>query len=207
MQATVHTVPRFLAALPKPRANVPSSFREITQQQHEMDEIMDLLKRIGRGWVEEIRRQLQQALDHQTDVTNRKFEEITEKIEKLSQLQQALHQALDHQTDVTHRKLEQLAERADNESNSTIRRFEELAERVDNESNSIIRRFDELTEQLSQKDKSRSLLGERTDDPLHRTEQKLLRASQGKIFNHEKPCNNPAFTELLKLANGDEVAD
>jgi predicted O-methyltransferase YrrM len=154
-----------------------------------MDEIMDLLKFIGRGWVDEIRSQLHQALaqqtEQQTDMTNRKFEEIAEKIEKLGQLQQTL----DHQTDVTNRK------------------FEEIAKKVDNQSSSTLRRFEELAEQLSQTANSRSMLGERTYDVFHRDEQKLLRASPGKIFNREKPCTNPAFAELLKLATGDEIAD
>jgi predicted O-methyltransferase YrrM len=154
-----------------------------------MDEIMDLLKFIGRGWVDEIRSQLHQALaqqtEQQTDMTNRKFEEIAEKIEKLGQLQQTL----DHQTDVTNRK------------------FEEIAKKVDNQSSSTLRRFEELAEQLSQTANSRSMLGERTYDVFHRDEHKLLRASPGKIFNREKPCTNPAFAELLKLATGDEIAD
>src|SRR6266446_4866434 len=116
MQATVHTLTQAPAELPKPRSNVLSSFREIIRQQHEMDEIMDLLKRIGRGWVEEIRRQLQQALDHQTGVANRKFEELAERIDK--------------ESNSTVQRFEKLAERVDNESNSTVRRFEELAEQL-----------------------------------------------------------------------------
>ena len=146
---------------------------------------MGLLKYIGRGWVDEIQSQLHQALAQQTDMTSRKFEEIAEKIEKLSQFQQAL----DHQTDVTNRK------------------FEEIAKKVDDQSASTLRRLEELAEQLSQNAKSRSMLGERTYDIFHRDEQRLLRASPGKIFNREKPCTNLAFAELLKLATGDEIAE
>ena len=40
-----------------------------------------------------------------------------------------------------------------------------------------------------------------------RDEQRLLRATPGRIFNRDKPCTNPAFVELLKQASGDEVAD
>lgn len=137
-----------------------------------MDEIMDLLKRIGRGWVEEIRSHQKQALDLQTDVTTRKLEEITEK----------LSQALDHQTDVTNRKLNELAEKVDSQ-------------------------FEALAKQLSQNAQSCSIPGERTYEIFHRDEQKLLRATPGKIFNREKPCTNLAFTELLKLATGSEIAN
>ncbi len=138
---------------------------------------MSLLNRLGLGRLAGKLTQLQEALDHQTDVTNRRSEEITEKIEKLSQLQQAQ----DHQTDAVNRKLE------------------EIDEKIKNQSNSLNRKLEELAQDLARSANSASLLGERTHDAFHPDyEKKLVRASPAKIFNRDKPCANPAFVELLK---------
>ena len=84
---------------------------------------MSLLNRIGLGRLSGKLTQLQQALDHETDVTHRRLQEIAEKIEKLSQLQQAL----DHRIDETNRKVDKIAEKVDSQFNLLLRRFEELA--------------------------------------------------------------------------------
>jgi predicted O-methyltransferase YrrM len=153
-------------------------FGKSAQKQQGLDKIMSLLKRIGLGRLSGKLTQLQQALDHQTDVTNRRSEEtnrrseeIAEKIEKLSQL----HQDLDRQN----------------------RKLGEVAQKID-----------ELAQDLPRSADPASLLGERTHNAFHPDyEKKLVRASPGKIFNRDKPSTNPAFVELLKQANGDEVAD
>src|SRR5258708_27814267 len=104
-----------------------------------------------------------------------------------------LHQDLDRQNEAVNRKLEEIDEKIKNQSNSLNQKLEELAQ--------------ELTQHLSRSADS-ALLGERTHNAFHADyEKKLVRASPGKIFNRDKPCANPAFVELLKQANGDEVAD
>ena len=140
---------------------------------------MGLLNYIGREWVEEIRRNQQLALDLKENETNRKFAELAAKVAAIADIEKLSH-ALDH-------KLNGLEKKVDSQTKSTLRRLEELAE------------------QLSQNAKSRSMLGERTYDIFHRDERKLLRATPGRIFNGDKPCANPAFAELLKLATGEEI--
>jgi predicted O-methyltransferase YrrM len=144
-----------------------------------MDKIMRLLKRLSGRETSERFNQLQQSLDHQADVVNRELGEIVKKIE--------------NQSNLFNRKLEELE-----------RRFEEPARGLVE----LSRKLEEVAGQLSGDADARSLVGERTYNAFHADhEQKLVRAFPGKIFNRDKPCTNPAFVELLKQANGDEVAD
>ena len=105
-------------------------------------------------------------------------------------------------------KLSQLREHLDQQIDVINRTLAEIDEKIENQSNSLKRRLEELAKDLSQNAIAGSLLGERTYNLVHADhEQKLVRTFPGNIFNRDKPCNNPAFIELLKLADGDEVAD
>src|SRR5882757_6011090 len=105
-------------------------------------------------------------------------------------------------------KLSQLREHLDQQIDVINRTLGEIDEKIENQSNSLKRRLEELAKDLSQNAIAGSLLGERTYNLVHADhEQKLVRTFLGNIFNRDKPCNNPAFIELLKLADGDEVAD
>ena len=88
------------------------------------------------------------------------------------------------------------------------RRLGEIAEKIENQSNSVNLKLEVMAEQLSETSAAEPLFGERTYRLFHADqEQKLVRAFPGNIFNRDKASNNPAFVELLKLANGDVVAE
>lgn len=87
------------------------------------------------------------------------------------------------------------------------RKIDRIQQGLNEQRDRLDRKLEELARFMAADTTLASLPGERVFD-LARPgyEQNMLRKS-GKIFNGDKPCTNPAFVELMKRADGDEVGD
>lgn len=101
------------------------------------------------------------------------------------------------------RRLDSLQQGLDNQAN----KLKEIADKVDDQAAFVSQKFAAVAELLSAYPNAKALLGEQISDVSATDYTRKLVRTSSRIFNRDKPSRNAGFVELLKHANGDEVAD
>jgi predicted O-methyltransferase YrrM len=165
------------------------------------------------------------GLDHQSDLLNRKFEEIITGLDHqsdlLNQRFEQLITGLGHQSDLLNDNLERIVASLDSQSNLLKRQLNRSLEGVPGGAGSEVAEAsgalcalrapspETATFTLREAMQRMPLLSaERTYNTSHPDyDAELVRNFPGHIFNHDRRSENAAFEALERLAQVDEVAD
>ena len=156
---------------------------------------------------------------NQSDLLNRKFDQVIAR--------------LDNQSGLLNRKFDQLVTGLDNQSDLLNRKFNQIVAGLKNQSDLLNRKFDRLIEGVIRDpefgngtiqaphalqapaatlreamERMPLLIAERTYNTSHPDyDARLVRNFPGHVFNNDKPCTNPAFRALDRLVLEDRVPE
>jgi predicted O-methyltransferase YrrM len=147
------------------------------------------------------------GLDNQSDLLNRKFSQVVAGLDNQSDLLNRkfgqVVAGLNNQSELLNRKLNRVIEGVFDGSKSRIGGVTRAPDPIQSPQGTAVEQM--LREAMEQMP---LVIAERTYNTYHvNYDARVVRNFPGRVFNRDKPCENPAFEALGRFVQGDQVPD